>query len=72
MAFAAATVSVELLPALIVVGFAAIVTVGGTTAGVTVTVAVAVALPPTPLAVTVYVVVAAGVTTCVPPLAARL
>jgi hypothetical protein len=53
VALAATTVSVELLPALIVDGFAARVTVGGTTAGVTVTVAAAVALPPGPLAVTV-------------------
>jgi hypothetical protein len=72
VALVATTVRVELLPALIVVGFAMTVTVGGTTAGVTVTVAAAVAFPPGPLAVTVYVTVAAGVTTCVPPVALML
>jgi hypothetical protein len=50
-----------------------IVTVGGP-AAVTVTVAVAVAgVPPLPgLAVAVYVVVAAGVTLCVPPVGLRV
>ena len=36
------------------------------------TVAFAVAVPPLPLAVAVYVVVAAGLTACVPPAAPRL
>ena len=45
-----ATVRVEELPALIVVGFAEMVTVGG---GVTVTVVEAVAEPPAPVAVAV-------------------
>ena len=36
------------------------------------TVAAAVALPPLPFAVAVYVVVVAGLTACVPPVAARV
>jgi hypothetical protein len=56
VAFVAATVKVELLPAVMVVGFAAMVTVGDVGGGgavPTVTVAVAVALPPDPAAVAV-------------------
>jgi hypothetical protein len=52
------------------VGLAVMVTVGPELA-VTVTVAVAVAFPPTPVAVAVYLVVALGVTDCVPPVAAN-
>jgi hypothetical protein len=62
----AVTVRVEEAPAVTVVGFAVMVTVGANVP-FTVTVAVAVALPPAPVAVAVYVVVEAGVTTCVPP-----
>ena len=69
VALAAVMVSVLVPPELIVVGLALRVTVGtgGGGAGITVTVAVAVAVPPAPVAVTVYVVVAAGLTACVPP-----
>jgi hypothetical protein len=68
----ATTVSVEELPALMEVGLAEMLTVGGTEFAVTVTVAVAVALPPPPVAVAVYVVVAAGLTGCVPPVACNV
>jgi hypothetical protein len=67
----AVTVSVDVSPEKIVVGFAVIVTdVTGTV--FTVTVAVAVTVPPAPVAVAVYVVVAAGLTVVVPPEAAML
>jgi hypothetical protein len=69
VAFVAVTVRVDELPDVIEVGFAVIVTVGA--AGVTVTVAAAVAVPPALVAFAVYVAVAAGVTTCVPPFAER-
>jgi hypothetical protein len=68
VAFVAATVKVDGLPEITEVGFALILTVGAGFA-VTVTTAVAEALPPAPVAVAVYVVVAAGLTVCVPPLA---
>ena len=67
VAFVAVTVSNDELPETTVVGFAAIVTVGAGFAE-TVTVAVAVTVPPGPVAVAVYVVVAGGLTDCVPPL----
>jgi hypothetical protein len=72
-ALVAATVSVDEVPAAIEVGFAAIVTVGVATGGVTVTAAVAVAgeVPAAPVAVAVYVVLAAGLTACVPPVEDR-
>lgn len=61
VAFVAATVRVEEVPAAIVVGFAVMVTVGvgggGGGVAVTVTVALAVAVPPPPVTVIVYVVV---------------
>ncbi len=61
------TVSVEELPAIIIVGEALIVTVGALLVS-TVTVAVAVALAPfAPVAVSVYVVVAVGLTVTLPP-----
>jgi hypothetical protein len=75
VALVATIVRVEALPTVIVLGFATTVTVGGVVGGaVTVTVAFAVAavVPAAPFAVAVYVVVAAGLTTCVPPVAARL
>jgi hypothetical protein len=61
------TVNVDALPALTEVGLAEMFTIG---AGLTVTIAVAVVLPPVPVAVAVYVVVAEGLTDCVPPEAA--
>lgn len=67
VAFVAVTVSVDELPVTTVAGFAEIVTVGPGFAE-TVTVTVAVAVPPGPLALAVYVVVAEGLTACVPPL----
>jgi hypothetical protein len=65
VAFAATTVSVVEAPAAMESGLAVRVTVGtgGGGAGTTVTVAVAVAVAVPLLAVTVYVVVARGVTT---------
>ena len=71
VALVAVTVNVDEAPAAIDVGFAVMVTVGAGLA-VIVTVAVAEALPPGPVAVAVYVVVAPGLTDCVPPLADRL
>jgi hypothetical protein len=68
VAFVAVTVNMEECPVTMVVGFAAIVTVGAGLA-VTVTIVVAVVVPPGPVAVAVYVVVAVGVTVCVPPVA---
>jgi len=72
VAFVAATVNVEEAPAAIEVGLAVMVTVGAVDEPPTVTVAVAVAgvLPDAPFAVAVYVVVLAGVTLSVPPVAA--
>jgi hypothetical protein len=68
VALVALTESVDELPDAIVVGLAAIVTVGGGFgAAVTVTVAVAETLPVPPAATAVYVVVLAGLTACVPP-----
>jgi hypothetical protein len=66
VAFVAVTVNVDELPEAIVLGFAVIITVG---AGlpVTVTDAIAEAFPPAPVAAAVYVVVALGLTACVPP-----
>lgn len=74
VAFVAVTVNVDEFPALIVAGVATRVTVAGGGGGAeeTVTVAVALALPPLPEAFAVYVVVVAGVTDCVPPVAARV
>jgi hypothetical protein len=66
VALVALTVSVDGLPAAIVVGLADMVTVGGV-AAVTVTVAVAEIFPVPPAATAVYVVVLAGLTACVPP-----
>jgi hypothetical protein len=70
VAFVAATVRVDVAPAAIEAGLAEMVTVGAPAP--TVTVAFAVAVPPSPVAVTVYVAVAAGVTGCVPPVAAMV
>jgi hypothetical protein len=72
VASVATTVSVDELPRGIVEGVAEMVTVGtgGGGAGTTVTLAVAVAFKVPLLAVTVYVVFAAGLTDCVPPVAA--
>ena len=66
----AVTVRVDETPAAIDVGFAVIATVG-TGFAVTVTVAVADAEPPGPVTAAVYVVVLAGLTDCVPPLAGK-
>jgi hypothetical protein len=71
VAFAAVTVKVDELPAEIEVGFAMMLTVG-VPAGRTVTVALAEAFPPVPIATAVYVVVAAGLTLCVPPVGCKL
>jgi hypothetical protein len=68
VAFVAVTVSVDEVPAVIVAGLALIVTVGGVMLPPTETTTWAVAVPPAPVAVAVYVVVAPGVTDCVPPL----
>ena len=68
MAFTACTVRVDELPDMIEGGLAVIVTVGAGFA-VTVIIAVADAFPSGPIATAVYVVVADGVTACVPPLA---
>jgi hypothetical protein len=68
--FVAVTVKVDEAPGAIEAGLAVMVTVGAVLP-VTVTVATAVVLPPMPAAVAVYVVVALGVTDCVPPGAAR-
>ena len=65
VALVAATVKVDDLPEVMEVGLAVMVTVAA--GAVTVTVALAVVLPSAPVAVAVYVVVAAGLTTCVPP-----
>lgn len=63
-------VRVTLLPLVIVDALAVSVAVGaGALAAVTVTVTVLDALPPFPVADTVYVVVLAGETLCVPPVA---
>ncbi len=63
VAFVAATVRVEELPAVMVLGLALMLTVGdGAPGGVTVTTVVAVVLPPAPVALAVYAVVAAGLT----------
>lgn len=66
VAFVAAIVRTVVPPAVIMAGFAVMVTVA-TGTFVTVTVALAEALPLVPLAAAVYVVVAAGFTNCVPP-----
>jgi hypothetical protein len=70
----ALTVKVEELPAVIDAGLAEIATVGvpGVTTAVTVTPATADAFPPAPVALAVYVVVALGLTACLPPLGDRL
>ena len=67
VALVAATVNVDELPDVIVVGFAMMVTVGAEI-DVTVTTAVAEIVPPAPVAAAVYVVVAVGLTAWVPPL----
>jgi hypothetical protein len=55
------------------VGLAAIVTVGAVVVDdPTVRVVVAEVFPPAPVAVAVYVVVADGLTDCVPPVAAKV
>jgi hypothetical protein len=72
VAFVASTVSVEDSPTFIEAGLALILTVGAVAEGVTVTTTFALVVPPLPAAVAVYVVVAAGVTDCVPPIAAIL
>jgi len=71
VAFVAVTVTMDELPAVIEVGFAAMLTVGAGF-GVTVTVAFAVTFPPAPVAVAVYVVVAVGLTDCVPPFGCKV
>jgi hypothetical protein len=71
VAFVAWTFRVEKPPGAINAGVAEMLTVGAPTAA-TVTVVPAEALPPAPVADAVYVVVAEGVTVCVPPVAARL
>ena len=70
MAFTAVTVKVDELPDVIEAGSAVMVTVGAGIA-VTDTIAMAEAWPPAPFATAVYVVVAAGLTACVPPIACR-
>jgi hypothetical protein len=73
VALLAVTVNVEELPDVTDVGLAAIATVGtGFVDALTVTVAVEVAEPPAPVAVAVYVVVADGLTACVPPVGCRV
>jgi hypothetical protein len=67
VAFTAVTVKVDELPAVIELGLAVMVTVGAGF-GVTVTVVLAETVPPAPVATAVYIVVAAGLTACVPPL----
>jgi len=68
VAFVAVIVRIDELPAVIDEGVAVIVTVGvADPADETVMVEFAVAEPPGPVAVAVYVVVAAGLTVCVPP-----
>jgi hypothetical protein len=67
----AVTVNVEEPPAAIEVGLATMLTVGAVLA-VTVTVAVADADPPAPVAAAVYVVVAFGLTDCVPPFGCKV
>jgi len=71
VAFADDTVRVAEFPAVIEAGLAEMLTVGGGF-GVTVTVTLAEAFPPVPVATAVYVVVAAGLTDCVPPLGCRV
>jgi hypothetical protein len=66
VAFVVDQVSVELCPALMLVGLAEKLTVGAGVEPLTVTVAVAVVVPPAPVAVNVYVVVAVGVTVTAP------
>jgi hypothetical protein len=58
-------------PETIEAGFAVMLTVGAGF-GVTVRVVVAVTFPPAPVAVAVYVVVAAGLTACIPPVGCRV
>ena len=71
VAFIAVTVNVDEPPAAIDAGLAVMLTVGGGFV-VTVTVAPAVVFPPAPVADAVYVVVAVGLTACVPPLVCRV
>lgn len=66
VALDAVIVRIEELPAVIAVGVAAMVTVGGRV-GITVSVALAEFVPPGPVATAVYVVVAAGLTLWLPP-----
>jgi hypothetical protein len=75
VAFVAVTVRMEELPAVTDAGLAVIVTAGAPEPDPedeTVTVDAAVADPPAPVALAVYVVVADGVTVCVPPEAGRV
>jgi hypothetical protein len=73
VALAAATVNVDDPPGAIEPGLAAIVTVGaGVVDDPIVTVVVAEVFPPAPVAVAVYVVVAVGLTDCVPPVADKV
>jgi hypothetical protein len=69
VAFVASTVRVEEPEALIEAGLAEMLTEGaaGGGAGTTVTLVLAEAVPAVPVTVAVYVVVAAGLTDCVPP-----
>ena len=68
-----ATDNVDDPPEAIEVGFAAIMTVGaGVADDPIVTVVVAEVFPPAPVAVAVYVVVAVGLTDCVPPVADKV
>ena len=71
VAFIAVTVNVDELPVVIEVGLADMLTVGAPGAA-TVTVALAVVFPPDPVAAAVYVVVAIGLTACVPPFDCRV
>jgi hypothetical protein len=72
VALLAVTVSVEEPSEVIDVGLAAMETVGaGFVVALTVTVAVEAIVPPAPVAVAVYVVVADGLTDCVPPVVAN-
>lgn len=77
LAFVVAIIRVEALPAAMLAGLAVTLTVGllfGGGVAVTVTVALAVAgvVPLAPVAFAVYVVVAAGFTIWVPPVAAAM
>jgi hypothetical protein len=70
---AAETVNVDEVPEAIEVGLATMLTVGaGFEPTFTVTVTVAEVFPPAPVAVAEYVVVAVGLTDCVPPVGCKV